>query len=170
MTREVRPANTQEMQLICNFCGQPYYPNKAWEDRINAIMFGAEKYALCPLCTQAVPDNVLHDEGYQQRWRYTVARLRELFESKGIAHASDVDHMPEPTYEEPKARVAALEAKQQRGGGVAFKVSDKGGVSIYGLGRFPVTLYYEQWDRLLEKAQELREFLDKNKGKLKLKE
>jgi hypothetical protein len=45
-------------------------------------------------------------------------------------------------------------------------------VSVYGLGRFPVTLYYEQWIRLLDTAKELREFLEENKssGKLKLKE
>jgi hypothetical protein len=36
------PANTQEMQLICNCCMQPYYPKKAREDRIQAILFGAE--------------------------------------------------------------------------------------------------------------------------------
>jgi hypothetical protein len=76
--------------------------------------------------------------------------------------------MAEPTYEELKARLAELESKQ-RSGGLQFKVSDKGGVSVYGLGRFPVTLYYEQWVRLLEKAQELREFLETNKAKLKLK-
>jgi hypothetical protein len=51
-----------------------------------------------------------------------------------------------------------------------FKVSEKGGVSVYGLGRFPVTLYYEQWVRLLDAAQELRDFLQKNKAQLKLKE
>jgi hypothetical protein len=78
--------------------------------------------------------------------------------------------MSEPSYEELKARVAELEAKQQRTGGLNFKVSDKGGVSVYGLGRFPVTLYYEQWIRLLDKSQELREFLEGNKSKLKLKE
>jgi hypothetical protein len=78
--------------------------------------------------------------------------------------------MTEPTYEELKAQVAVLEAKQQRGSSITFKVSDKGGVSVYGLGRFPVTLYYEQWIRLLDKAQELREFLDENKSKLKLKD
>lgn len=78
--------------------------------------------------------------------------------------------MPEPSYEELKARVAELEAKQQRTGGLSFKVSDKGAVSVYGLGRFPVTLYYEQWVRLLDKSQELREFLEENKSTLKLKE
>jgi hypothetical protein len=49
-------------------------------------------------------------------------------------------------------------------------VSDKGGVSVYGLGRFPVTLYYEQWLKLLDRTQDLRDFLEENKGKLKLKE
>jgi len=78
--------------------------------------------------------------------------------------------MAEPTYEELKARLAEMEAKQQRTGSMTFKVSDKGGVSVYGLGRFPVTLYYEQWLKLLDRAQDLRDFLEENKGKLKLKE
>jgi len=50
-----------------------------------------------------------------------------------------------------------------------FKVSEKGGVSVYGLGRFPVTLYYEQWTRLLDSVDALRTFLEENKSKLKLK-
>jgi len=78
--------------------------------------------------------------------------------------------MTEPTYEELKAQLAALEAKQQRTGSMSFKVSDKGGVSVYGLGRFPVTLYYEQWLKLLDRAQDLRDFLEENKSKLKLKD
>jgi hypothetical protein len=78
--------------------------------------------------------------------------------------------MTEPSYEELKARLAELEAKQQRTGNMSFKVSDKGGVSVNGLGRFPVTLYYEQWLRLLDRTQDLRDFLEENKGKLKLKE
>ena len=78
--------------------------------------------------------------------------------------------MTEPSYEELKAQLAALEAKQQRTGSMSFKVSDKGGVSVYGLGRFPVTLYYEQWIKLLDRAQDLRDFLDENKSKLKLKD
>jgi hypothetical protein len=48
-------------------------------------------------------------------------------------------------------------------------VGEKGGVSVYGLGRFPVTLYYEQWVRLLDAANELRTFLEENKSRLKLK-
>jgi len=78
--------------------------------------------------------------------------------------------MAEPTYEELKARVAELERqKGVRSGSLEFRVSEKGAVSVYGLGRFPVTLYYEQWTRLLEAADRLREFLDENKSKLKLK-
>ena len=79
--------------------------------------------------------------------------------------------MAEPTYEELKAKLAELE-KQVGGrkrGALEFKVSEKGGVSVYGLGRFPVTLYYEQWTRLLEQADQLKEFLEANKGSLKLK-
>ncbi len=78
--------------------------------------------------------------------------------------------MAEPTYEELKAKLAELEAKKTRTGTMQFKVSEKGGVSVYGLGRFPVTLYYEQWVRLLDQAKELGEFLEENKSKLKLKE
>jgi hypothetical protein len=78
--------------------------------------------------------------------------------------------MTEPTYEELKARLDELESKQKRTGSISFKVSDKGAASVYGLGRFPVTLYYEQWIKLLDREKDLREFLEENKSKLKLKE
>jgi hypothetical protein len=79
--------------------------------------------------------------------------------------------MAEPTYEELKARLAELEKQTTRtAGSLSFKVSEKGAVSVYGMGRFPVTLYYEQWVRLLEAGDKLREFLEENKDKLKLKE
>ena len=79
--------------------------------------------------------------------------------------------MTEPSYEELKARVAELEKqKGRRTGSLEFRVGEKGGVSVYGLGRFPVTLYYEQWIRLLEQAENLRTFLEENKSKLKLKD
>ncbi len=79
--------------------------------------------------------------------------------------------MPEPTYEELRARLAELEKQQasRRGGSLEFRVGEKGGVSVYGLGRFPVTLYYEQWIRLLDASDKLRAFLEENKSKLKLK-
>jgi hypothetical protein len=80
--------------------------------------------------------------------------------------------MSEPTKEELLARIAELEKKTEgrKKGQLEFRVGEKGGVSVYGLGRFPVTLYYEQWVRLLESAKDLREFLEENKSRLKLKE
>ncbi|MGA7458698.1 MAG: hypothetical protein WBW69_00625 [Candidatus Korobacteraceae bacterium] len=80
--------------------------------------------------------------------------------------------MSEPSYEELKAKVAELEKQAQgrKRGALDFKVSEKGGVSVYGLGRFPVTLYYEQWIRLLDQAEQIREFMEENKSRLKMKE
>ncbi|MFZ0909224.1 MAG: hypothetical protein WA766_00350 [Candidatus Acidiferrales bacterium] len=82
--------------------------------------------------------------------------------------------MAEPSYEELKARLAELEKQGagRRSGELEFRVGEKGGVSVYGLGRFPVTLYYEQWIRLLDSSGRLLAFLEENKtsGKLKLKE
>jgi hypothetical protein len=79
--------------------------------------------------------------------------------------------MAEPTKEELLQRIAELEkqAGSRKKGDLEFKVGEKGGVSVYGLGRFPVTLYYEQWVRLLEASDRLRAFLEENKGRLKLK-
>jgi hypothetical protein len=79
--------------------------------------------------------------------------------------------MADPSYDELKARVAELEkqATRKRSGALEFRVSEKGAVSVYGMGRFPVTLYYEQWTRLLEASEQLREFLQENKSRLKMK-
>jgi hypothetical protein len=81
--------------------------------------------------------------------------------------------MTEPSYEELKAKLAQLEKQvetKKTVGTMSFKVGEKGGVSVYGLGRFPVTLYYEQWNRLLGAAEDLKQFMEENKAKLKLKE
>ena len=79
--------------------------------------------------------------------------------------------MPEPSKEELLQRIAELEQQLQgrKPTALEFRVSDKGAVSVYRLGRFPVTLYYEQWTRLLDHAEELRVFLETNKDKLKQK-
>jgi hypothetical protein len=60
--------------------------------------------------------------------------------------------MADPTKEELMARIAELEKQSvsKKSGKLEFRVGAKGGVSVYGLGRFPVTLYYEQWVRLLD--------------------
>jgi len=81
--------------------------------------------------------------------------------------------MTEPSNEELKARLADLEKQgdtKKKTGAMEFRVSEKGGVSVYGLGRFPVTLYYEQWTRLLDAAPDLKTFIEDNKSKLKLKQ
>lgn len=67
-----------------------------------------------------------------------------------------------------RAENAALKARPSRGA-VSLKVSEKGGVSVYGLGRFPVTLYKEQWAKLLDMADEIRAFLKEHDAELKAK-
>jgi hypothetical protein len=70
--------------------------------------------------------------------------------------------------EKLKAENAALKARGAKG--VSMKVSEKGAVSVYGLGRFPVTLYQEQWLKLLEMADDIRSFIREQEGQLKKKE
>jgi hypothetical protein len=60
--------------------------------------------------------------------------------------------------------------KKETSSGMRLKVSDKGGVSVYGLGRFPMTLYKEQWLRLLDMADEIRAFIADNDAELKSKQ
>ena len=76
--------------------------------------------------------------------------------------------------EELKAELERLRAenaalKSRQGGTVSLKVSQKGGVSVYGLGRFPITLYKEQWLKLLDMAGDIRAFIQSNDAKLKTK-
>ena len=80
--------------------------------------------------------------------------------------------MAEPTKEELLARIAELEKKAEgrKRGTLEFRVGEKGGVSVYGLGRFPVTLYHEQCTRLLDSSKDRRDFLEENKHRLKLKD
>ncbi len=67
-----------------------------------------------------------------------------------------------------KAENAAL--KSRSGRAVSMKVSEKGAVSVYGLGRFPVTLYQEQWLKLLDIGEEIRAFIREHEHELKKKE
>jgi len=66
-----------------------------------------------------------------------------------------------------RAENAALKAGATRG--VSLKVSEKGGVSVYGLGRFPVTLYKEQWLKLLGMADDIKKFIAENNSRLRVK-
>jgi hypothetical protein len=74
-----------------------------------------------------------------------------------------------------KAELERLRAEnerlKQRGSrAVTLKVSEKGGLSVYGMGRFPVTLYKEQWLKLLDMADDIRAFIKENETKLKSKD
>ena len=76
--------------------------------------------------------------------------------------------------EDVKAELERLRAENERlrnrtARGTSLKVSEKGGVSVYGLGRFPVTLYKEQWTKLLAMADEIRAFLKEHDAQLKTK-
>jgi hypothetical protein len=68
-----------------------------------------------------------------------------------------------------RAENESLKAGRAKGA-ISLKVSEKGAVSLYGLGRFPVTLYKEQWERLLGQADQIRQFIAENDSKLKTKE
>jgi hypothetical protein len=70
--------------------------------------------------------------------------------------------------EKLKAENEALKSRGSRG--VSLKVSEKGAVSVYGMGRFPVTLYQEQWLKLIDMGEEIRTFIKDNQDKLKKKE
>ena len=80
-----------------------------------------------------------------------------------------------PSEEELKAEIERLRAenenlKKPARGQTSLKVSEKGALSVYGMGRFPVTLYREQWEKLLGMADEIRDFMGENDGALKKKE
>ena len=79
------------------------------------------------------------------------------------------------TEEELQAEIERLRAenealKKPARGQMSLKVSEKGGLSVYGLGRFPVTLYREQWEKLLAMADQIRQFIHDNTHLLKKKE
>ncbi|MGH7887608.1 MAG: hypothetical protein ACREPG_07065 [Candidatus Binatia bacterium] len=82
------------------------------------------------------------------------------------------------TEETMDQRLARLEAEnkalkdqvERKPGQMRLKVSEKGGLSVYGLGRFPVTLYKEQWTRLLDYADQIKTFLKDNDQLLKAKQ
>ncbi len=77
--------------------------------------------------------------------------------------------------EDMKAELERLRAENQAlkktsAKGLSLKVSEKGGLSVYGLGRFPVTLYKEQWKKLLEMSEDIKTFIQANESLLKSKE
>ncbi len=79
-----------------------------------------------------------------------------------------VDDTVQAELERLRAENEALKRRTTKG--VTLKVSEKGGVSVYGLGRFPVTLYKEQWEKLLAMAEDIRAFIAEHETELKTKE
>lgn len=69
-----------------------------------------------------------------------------------------------------RAENAALKSQKPAKGTLSMKVSEKGALSVYGMGRFPVTLYKEQWLKLLGISEEIKEFIDQNDERLKTKD
>lgn len=69
-----------------------------------------------------------------------------------------------------KAENEALKSNKPARGTLSMKVSEKGALSVYGMGRFPVTLYKEQWLKLLSIADEIKKFIEDNDDRLKTKE
>ena len=84
--------------------------------------------------------------------------------------------MADETTEQKLARLEAEnralreQAEERKPGQLRLKVSEKGGLSVYGLGRFPVTLYKEQWTKLLDNVEEIKKFLQENDHQLKAKQ
>ena len=82
--------------------------------------------------------------------------------------------MSDMTAEQMKEELERLRAenealKKRSEKGLSLKVSQKGGVSVYGLGRFPVTLYKEQWEKLLDMSDDILAFIQENESQLKTK-
>lgn len=80
--------------------------------------------------------------------------------------------MPEEDLKAELERLRSENASLKKGAatGIRMKVSEKGALSIYGMGRFPVTLYKEQWLKLLDMSPEIRNFIAENEAQLKTKE
>ena len=84
--------------------------------------------------------------------------------------------MAQETSEEKLARLEAEnralkeQIDRRKSGELRLKISEKGGLSVYGLGRFPVTLYKEQWKRLLNHTDEIKAFLEEHDQSLKAKQ
>ena len=103
------------------------------------------------------------------RPRYQAPRYRSAGKLEG-----EVGILRVMSDEDLRAELDRLKAenerlKSQRGRSVSLKVSEKGGVSVYGLGRFPVTLYKEQWQKLLAMTDEIKAFLKEHDAELKAK-
>src|SRR5271154_3608086 len=108
------------------------------------------------------------------RWPSFSIRVTFQKESNNNIRYSIIDrgnYMSDTELREELERLKAENAALKKGAskGLSLRVSEKGAVSVYGMGRFPVTLYKEQWAKLLDMADDIRAFIKENEGKLKTK-
>jgi hypothetical protein len=122
---------------------------------LSASALGVDHRILAPGALNALQRFV-----YERR-----ARRDKSYQRKGNA-MSDDDMKAE--LERLRRENAAL--KKGASDGIRMKVSEKGAVSVYGMGRFPVTLYKEQWLKLLDMSEEIRAFISENQARLKAKD
>ena len=66
-------------ELLCKCCGQPYYPDQVWTDKLHVAYFGAERFDVCPICTQAALDDVLADPPYRRRCVREGRKLQRMY-------------------------------------------------------------------------------------------
>jgi len=103
-----------------------------------------------------------------RRKNATINNNEIVFYTQMVRRALMSDSEMQAELERLRAENAQLKNKDK--GGLTLKVSEKGGLSLYGMGRFPVTLYKEQWLRILASAAEIEAFIRDNDSKLKAKE
>src|SRR2546423_8917434 len=116
--------------------------------------------------------------------RSTPSKSKKMASNSGIWGSFSVTRAPivvslmlitMPSEEELQAEIERLRAenenlKKPARGQTSLKVSEKGALSVYGMGRFPVTLYREQWEKLLSMSDQIRQFIQENDHLLKKKE
>ena len=113
------------------------------------------------------------------RQELTSLSLDSKLTDKTNQYLTEIEAIVDKKEETPEEKLARLEVEnarlreqveQRKTGQLRLRVSEKGGLSVYGLGRFPVTLYKEQWLKLLDYADEIRSFLKENDAQLKAKQ
>ena len=118
-------------------------------------------------CIGCPTEMIRLNKSLQSPHSLTKNRKPSVFHSKGTT-MSEAELKAE--IERLKAENTNLKDTKRSRGELTFKVSAKGAVSIYGMGRFPVTLYKEQWERLLAKAEDIKVFIKENESSLTTKE
>ncbi len=94
------------------------------------------------------------------RWSVGIAST-----AKGVLHMTDLSTMSRDDLQAMVAKYMAANKARK----LTMKVSEKGAVSLYGMGRWPVTLYASQWDKLIENIDEVKAFVDANRSVLSVK-